>query len=62
MNMIDLKSGMCRWPFGNPEDKDFHFCGDRSEPDSSYCKKHMAESKAPTRKKSKAKLPMKKAS
>lgn len=50
ITMEDLKSGMCRWPFGNPEDKDFHFCGDSSDPALPYCETHMAQAQAPTRK------------
>ncbi len=51
ITMEDLKSGMCRWPIGNPEDKDFHFCGGQtSEPGLPYCDEHMAQAKAPTRK------------
>jgi len=50
INMIELKNGMCRWPLGNPEDKDFCFCGDKSDPELPYCKAHMAEAQAPSRK------------
>lgn len=50
ITMEKLTSGMCRWPFGNPEDKDFYFCGSPCNPDSSYCEEHMAKAQAPTRK------------
>ncbi len=49
--MGELKSGMCRWPFGNPEDKDFHFCGDPSDPALPYCEEHMLKAHAAARKK-----------
>lgn len=48
--MMELESGMCRWPIGNPEDKDFHFCGDPKEPVVPYCEVHMRMAQAPTRK------------
>jgi len=50
MTMEELKPGMCRWPFGNPEDKDFHFCGDKTDASSPYCDEHMAKAQAPVRK------------
>lgn len=48
--MEDLKSGMCRWPYGNLEDDDFHFCGKPSDPALPYCEEHMAKAQAPSRK------------
>lgn len=30
----------CRYPFGNPKDKDFGFCGQPVKTGSSYCPKH----------------------
>lgn len=30
----------CQWPFGDPKEKDFRFCGDSCRIDSSYCPKH----------------------
>ena len=47
IKMIELKSGMCRWPFGDPKDADFHFCGRKSEHFLSYCTNHMTMSKSP---------------
>lgn len=46
----ELKSGMCRWPFGNPQDDSFHFCGHRTDPESSYCGTHTEKAKASYRK------------
>ncbi len=40
ITMEDLKSGMCRWPVGDPKDDDFHFCGKPGEPGISYCQNH----------------------
>lgn len=50
MSMEDLKAGMCRWPFGDPEDKNFHFCGNPCDYALSYCEEHMTKAKAPVRK------------
>ena len=30
----------CRWPFGDPRDKDFHFCEKPRSWHSSYCEEH----------------------
>lgn len=30
----------CQWPFNDPQDDDFHFCGARPAPGKPYCKKH----------------------
>ena len=46
----DLKSGMCRWPFGSSEKKDLHFCGASCDPALSYCEEHMTKALAPVRK------------
>lgn len=50
MTMMKLESGMCRWPIGNPEDKDFHFCGEPSESGLPYCETHTGMAQAPSRK------------
>lgn len=50
ITMGELKAGMCRWPFGHPENKDFRFCGEACDPGSPYCPEHMAAAKAPARK------------
>lgn len=38
----DLTSCSCRWPVGDPKDKDFHFCGKEALPDKPYCAEHAA--------------------
>jgi GcrA cell cycle regulator len=30
----------CRWPFGDPRDKDFHFCTNERSWNSPYCDEH----------------------
>lgn len=40
--IIDLSERMCKWPIGDPKDKDFHFCGKSSHSNFPYCAKHVA--------------------
>lgn len=35
-----LPQSQCRWPFGDPRDKDFHFCERPCSWHSSYCEEH----------------------
>ncbi len=30
----------CRWPIGDPQHRDFHFCGKRKLADYPYCELH----------------------
>ena len=30
----------CQWPFGDPQDKDFYFCGAKTLECKPYCQKH----------------------
>lgn len=37
----DLKGRMCRWPHGDPQNDDFHFCGKKTDDlDTPYCPNH----------------------
>lgn len=38
--LLDLERDMCRWPYGHPKDRGFHFCGDVAQTGSSYCEEH----------------------
>jgi GcrA cell cycle regulator len=38
--LLDLKESMCRWPIGDPQDDDFHFCGHEKASGISYCEHH----------------------
>ncbi|MFC6198933.1 GcrA family cell cycle regulator [Ponticaulis profundi] len=38
-NVLNLRESMCKWPIGDPMDKDFAFCG-RAAADGPYCKEH----------------------
>ena len=42
VDVIDLGPNMCRWPFGDPGDSDFHFCGKQSVVGKPYCADHCA--------------------
>ncbi|MBU0800301.1 MAG: GcrA family cell cycle regulator [Alphaproteobacteria bacterium] len=43
---LKLTNDMCRWPFGDPKEEGFHFCGDHSPFESPYCEKHAALSRS----------------
>jgi GcrA cell cycle regulator len=43
ITIFDLGPGMCRWPFGDPGDDDFHFCGKKIVPSKPYCDEHCAQ-------------------
>jgi len=38
--LTDLGVDMCRWPYGDPKDEDFGFCGDESISGIPYCEEH----------------------
>lgn len=38
--LAELKAGECRWPFGDPREKNFGFCGCTSLPGLPYCMEH----------------------
>ncbi len=39
---INLGPQMCRWPYGDPGDDDFQFCGKTAVPGKPYCEEHCA--------------------
>ncbi len=39
----------CRWPIGDPQVADFHFCGKRKVKDHSYCAFHVRRGFQPGR-------------
>ncbi len=41
LTMPSLKH--CQWPFGDPNDADFYFCGKPIVPDWPYCEEHCGE-------------------
>jgi len=42
-----LKSTSCRWPLGNPQSRDFGFCGRDAKPGLPYCEGHAVRAFAP---------------
>ena len=38
--LTELQPGQCRWPIGDPRDKDFGFCGCKAAPGMAYCEEH----------------------
>jgi GcrA cell cycle regulator len=40
--LLDLRVGMCKWPFGDPRDPGFHFCGGQCNEEKPYCPEHHA--------------------
>ncbi len=43
-----LTGETCRWPHGDPQSPDFHFCGAETVPGKSYCEFHNARAFLPT--------------
>lgn len=40
--ILNLTERMCKWPIGDPRDKDFHFCGKGAHGNLPYCAEHAA--------------------
>lgn len=40
LGLANLKPGQCRWPQGNPDSEDFHFCGAPVFAGKPYCYEH----------------------
>jgi len=38
--LMALNDSMCKWPHGDPQDSDFHFCGHKTPDGQSYCAFH----------------------
>ena len=38
--VLTLSNHICKWPIGDPGDKDFRFCGRKTMPGIPYCDKH----------------------
>jgi GcrA cell cycle regulator len=50
VTLMELTDDTCRWPLGDPQSKDFRFCGDKPG-HGPYCQRHahLAYAPAPTR-------------
>ena len=40
LSIMELTEFTCRWPFGDPQETDFHFCGNMVEVGEVYCLEH----------------------
>lgn len=38
--ILDLQENDCRWPIGDPQKADFHFCNRKKVPGLAYCEAH----------------------
>jgi GcrA cell cycle regulator len=38
--LLQLRNGVCKWPFGEPTSPDFFFCGDDAVEGKPYCPEH----------------------
>jgi GcrA cell cycle regulator len=60
VGLLALENGMCRWPYGDPTEPDFHFCGHARKEmtpvlsDCPYCGFHMRCAYQPRPRRSKA--------
>jgi hypothetical protein len=41
--IVTLLADDCRWPIGDPMERDFHFCGKRKVDGGPYCEFHMQQ-------------------
>lgn len=46
---MDLSATTCRWPFGDPAEPDFHYCGETPRRNGPYCDAHTAASSPASR-------------
>ncbi len=47
--LATLQADECRWPIGDPQLPDFHFCGARKPDGRPYCDTHAAAASTPSR-------------
>ncbi len=43
LGILDLTDRICKWPHGDPQEADFHFCGEPVHPGRTYCMPHCTE-------------------
>ena len=46
---LTLNTRTCKWPIGDPTDRNFHYCGRRPESGRPYCDAHELRSYQPLR-------------
>src|SRR5882672_582345 len=49
---LTLNNRTCKWPIGDPTDRNFHYCGRRPESGRPYCDAHELRSYQPLRSRS----------
>ncbi len=42
VRLAPIGRAVCKWPFGDPQEDDFHFCGAEAMPGKPYCAEHCA--------------------
>ena len=47
VTVLTVSDRHCRWPIGDPPDKDFHFCGHSPKSGSPYCEAHARKAYQP---------------
>lgn len=47
--METLLAGDCRWPIGDPQKEDFHYCGKRKVDGYPYCDFHVRRASSPSK-------------
>ena len=52
---LSTSGARCKWPFGHPDEADFHFCGGRALVNKSYCPEHYQMAYLPARPRSEGK-------
>jgi GcrA cell cycle regulator len=50
-SILALTDRMCKWPVGDPRDRDFHFCGKPTQAGMPYCCDHAVQAYQPAAKK-----------
>ena len=51
---MDLSATTCRWPFGDPAEPDFHYCGQLPQRNRPYCDAHEAVSSPASQRKNRS--------
>lgn len=46
LSLLELTSTTCRWPFGDPKDAGFGFCGCACSEEQPYCDEHTAKARS----------------
>jgi len=47
VTVLTINDRMCRWPIGDPSEKEFHFCGRKPAAGYPYCELHVSKAYQP---------------